>query len=507
MTTVQGSKTAAVDRLTQALEKFQLEAQDVGSLEVEERYRRYTQMFSQEEGVEELPVALSSVNGGCFNIRQACQKINCCFGMNCCGSAIYYADDNGKIQHGSAKKRKYTVQGHQLTNFCFFVELYQTYGLEDLPVLFKKTVSILPSGAGRYWGQEWDPLSEEPLMLGRADLFRETIKKVYDTIVALRITKRQKDLMEDSAANSSFTEGEVKKRTPPPKERPDSSAAQAKRFSTEKEEFKSPLEETSFPIIETSSEIKEAQQEPLPVGEEKASSAEFKSPLEESRFHIEIPSLGAVTPSGQPKEHSSDQSGSSGEKYQTPLATPKMEELTPMNFLGIPTTGDIHPESVLRTITESATTATTEERSSPEKNASAEGSDIQASSSSSSIGKTVVIEGGGTAKFNPKIIERDVMNVTGCDQDTAQEVAKSVEAAVPDRVECSAIWNYVKDELRKRSISPKQPNPKILKILERCNFEKASRLADEDVRKLIKNKSIKKVVVSITASEKPISKR
>ena len=116
----------------------------------------------------------------------------------------------------------------------------------------------------------------------------------------------------------------------------------------------------------------------------------------------------------------------------------------------------------------------------------------------------IVIESGGIAKFNPKIIERDVMRVTGCDQDKAQEVARSVEAAVPDRVECSAIWNYVKEELRKRNISPRQPNPKILKILEQCNFEKASRLASEDVRKLIKNKSIKKVVVAIAAAEKPI---
>ncbi len=129
----------------------------------QDRIRRYTQVVPN--GDFSVQYVTSPKKSGiqllCTNV---CRAVSCCGVIRCCGSDNYYVsvEDNGSDSDIVTPRRHRSEKINKLTNTCFFVELCNTYGKEDLPILFTWTLSCLPAGTRHYW-EEWNPTSEEPL--------------------------------------------------------------------------------------------------------------------------------------------------------------------------------------------------------------------------------------------------------------------------------------------------------------------------------------------------------
>lgn len=197
---------STIDNLIESLDKINV------SGDPQERIRRYTQVVPECDFDIQYT---TSPKRSCFqwSCANVCRAVSCCGVIRCFGSDNYYVSiqdsrlDSNALQKKVARKQ-FSQKTNKLTNACFFVELCNTYGKEDLPVLFAWTLRCLSPGARHYW-EEWIPTSEDPLDRRRADMFKETMQEAFNLMRTLRIEKLKQDFLKSLKESKSPTSSET----------------------------------------------------------------------------------------------------------------------------------------------------------------------------------------------------------------------------------------------------------------------------------------------------------
>lgn len=245
---------STIDNLIESLDKINV------SGDAQERIRRYTQVVPECDFDIEYTTSPNTTSSkrSCFqwSCANVCRAVSCCGVIRCFGSDNYYVSiqDSGLDSNALQKKttrRQFSQKTNKLTNTCFFVELCNTYGKEDLPVLFAWTLRCLSSGARHYW-EEWIPTSEDPLDRRRADMFKETMQEAFNLMRTLRIEKLKQDflkyLKESKTPTSSETQIDVAFS-------PQKDLNQKESSSTSSDsDYKTPIEEDSFSFLPRASD-------------------------------------------------------------------------------------------------------------------------------------------------------------------------------------------------------------------------------------------------------------
>jgi len=225
-----------IEGLAQSLDEITI------SGNTKERIQKYTQVMLDSNIDIDTKDATPS-QGGCFRVN--CQNIfravSCCGFIRCCGSDNYYISiQNDQLDSSSLQKkisrRQLPPHTNRLTNTYFLIELYNTYGAEDFPVLFQWTLRCLPRGLRHYW-EQWVPTSEEPLDRKKADIFQETMKEAFNLMRTLRIEKLKQDFIKEVQAFS----------------RQVSKQSTASSTSSSSSNYRTPTEETTFDFPPTTS--------------------------------------------------------------------------------------------------------------------------------------------------------------------------------------------------------------------------------------------------------------